>query len=158
MDLKVMPPEEIDDRIMVFLKREGKAIKKENGHSIKTMINLGKTIPRFGPLLEELILEGNLSLNDLLYATMVLIKLGRNIPPRTYLAVFNSSLEKRLEKQNKTTFTYENNDVLIGEIVSVFNSLILADQNQRETVESLLGSYQWYKAYKNPLGLVKDNK
>lgn len=141
------------NKLQNFLKSKEIQIGDYKENSIKTLIDLGKSTENFGLLLKEIIIEDNLLLDDFLYTANVLFNLGNTIPPQTFLSRFKNSLAITLKKEGKSALIYQKNDVLIGEIVSVFTSLTLTDDN--ETVETLLGNFQWYKEYKDPLGIIK---
>ncbi|HUT81213.1 MAG TPA: hypothetical protein VMZ29_08420 [Candidatus Bathyarchaeia archaeon] len=148
----------VTNELIAYLIKHKITINQSSFPSITILLDNCKGLPNFHLFLKEMILKQLFSLNDLLYATNILLQLGGSFNPKQYLTLLNNALAKKLLKERTTEFTLRGNEVLIGEIVSIITSLTLSSDNQGETVDSLLGQYQWYQNYKDPLGLASNIK
>ncbi|MBN1329099.1 MAG: hypothetical protein JXA54_06460 [Candidatus Heimdallarchaeota archaeon] len=146
---------QVTNALNAYLLKHKIAIDHSSSPSIATLLAKCKGLPEFNLFLKELILRQLFSLNDLLYTTTILIQLSDSIDPKQYLMILNNTLTRQLQKDGEPEFTFRGHEVLIGEIVSVITSLTLSTENQGETVQSLLGQFQWYRDYLDPLGLVR---
>ncbi|MBD3193257.1 MAG: hypothetical protein GF308_21665 [Candidatus Heimdallarchaeota archaeon] len=127
---------------------------EEKRPTLRAMVSKCQKLPRTSAVLKSFVIDNILPLDSLLFIMNTLLKMGETIPPKKFLEIFKKSLSCWLEVQGKSELQYHNNDVLIGEIVSVFTSISLATGTSETNVKKLLGEFKWYQDYLDPLGII----
>lgn len=127
---------------------------EEKQPTIRAIISKCQKLPETSIVLKSFVIDNILPLDSLLLIMNALLKMGETIPPNKFKEIFKKSLSRWLEGQEKSELEYHNNDVLIGEIVSVFTRITLAAGTPETNVKKLLGEFKWYQDYLDPLGVI----